>query len=69
MGTRHAGASTKSDNAPECQDYDDVGVLADLIAEYEQNAARLGYVLVSEMREDGSFSTAWASNINKLRQR
>lgn len=37
------------------QNYDDVGVLADLIAECEQDAARLGYAIASEMQDDGSF--------------
>ena len=54
----HAGLSARLDNALECQDYDDVGVLADLIAECEQDAAKCGCVLSSEMQDDGSFGTA-----------
>lgn len=55
----HAGLSARLDNALECQDYDDVGVLADLIAECEQDAAKLDYAIASEMQDDGSFRATW----------
>ena len=51
----HAGLSARLANTLECQNYDNVGILADLIAECEQQAASSGYVLAIEMQEDRSF--------------
>lgn len=47
--------SASLNNALECQDYDDVEVLVDRIEECEQEAAKRGYVLSSEMQDDGSY--------------
>ena len=46
-------------NALECQDYDDVKILVDRVAEWEHDAAKRGYVLSSEMQDDGSYKATW----------
>ena len=51
--------STSLNNALECQDYDDVDVLVDRIEECEQEAAKRGYVLNTEMQDDRSYKATW----------
>ena len=51
--------SASLNNALECQDYDDVEVLVDRIEECELEAAKRGYVLSSEMEDDGSYKATW----------
>ena len=55
----HLRLSANLNNALECQDYDDVEVLVYRIEECEQEAAKRGYVLSSEMQDDGSYKATW----------
>lgn len=61
----HLRLSANLNNALECQDYDDVEVLVDRIEESEQEAARLGYVLASEMQDDGSYKVTCEKTVWK----
>ncbi len=55
----HQCRSASLNNALECQDYDDVEVLGDRIEECEQEAAKRGYMLSSELQDNGSYRVIW----------